>query len=98
MPSSLEFEWLSVKAESNFLKHGVRFEDATLVFTDERRIETMDVRKNYGEERRLTVGLAEGTLLAVVYTLRGWPPTIARLISARKANLDERKKYRQVQT
>jgi uncharacterized DUF497 family protein len=31
---SLEFEWDANKAESNFLKHGVTFEEASEVFLD----------------------------------------------------------------
>ena len=32
--SGLEFEWDSAKAESNFAKHGVSFEEALTVFMD----------------------------------------------------------------
>ncbi|WP_448310818.1 BrnT family toxin, partial [Pantoea sp. PGP6] len=34
MKTELEFEWDSVKAETNFRKHGIRFEEAALVFDD----------------------------------------------------------------
>ncbi|CDG97897.1 Putative toxin-antitoxin system, toxin component (fragment) [Xenorhabdus bovienii str. puntauvense] len=30
----LEFEWDPAKAETNYRKHGIRFEEAALVFDD----------------------------------------------------------------
>ena len=50
------------------------------------------MRHDYREERRLTVGSIEGRIYAVAYTMRG---EIIRLISARKANHRERRKYRE---
>jgi len=53
-------------------------------------LDAEDVRRDYGEERRLTLGKIEGRLYAVAYTVRGG---IVRLISARKANERERRRY-----
>ncbi len=89
----MELEWDVEKAERNLRKHGVSFEDAVLVFYDSGRIETYDGREDYGEDRWATSGLAYSAVLHVVYTVRG-EDTI-RLISARKANADERKQYRE---
>lgn len=36
----MEFEWDANKAKSNLRKHGVRFEDAVLVFDDPRHLST----------------------------------------------------------
>jgi uncharacterized DUF497 family protein len=47
----MEFEWDSGKAEANLRKHRVSFEDAARVFLDPHRIETVDDRENYGEDR-----------------------------------------------
>jgi uncharacterized DUF497 family protein len=94
----MEFEWDSGKAEANLRKHRVSFEEAARVFLDPQRIETVDDRENYGEDRWKTVGLVEPALLAVVYTLRGKDGNLIRLISARKADAHERKQYREVQT
>lgn len=44
-----------------------------------------------------TIGLVEPALLAVIYTVRGKDGDIIRLISARKADADERKQYREIQ-
>jgi uncharacterized DUF497 family protein len=94
----MEFEWDSGKAEANLRKHHLSFEDAARVFLDPQRIETVDDRENYGEERWKTVGLVEPALLAVVYTVRGKDGHLIRLISARKADAHERAQYREVQT
>lgn len=89
----MELEWDADKTARNLKKHGVSFEDAELVFYDPGRIEAYDGREDYGEDRWVTVGLAYSAVLYVVYTVR-YGNTI-RLISARKANVEERKQYRE---
>ena len=89
----MELEWNTDKAALNLKKHGVSFEDAVFVFYDTGRIETHDGRENYREDRWATIGLAYSVVLYVVYTVRH-EETI-RLISARKANANERKQYRE---
>ena len=86
----MEYEWDERKARQNIAKHGVPFEYATRDFLDLRRLDTEDTRRDYGEERRLTLGKIEGRLCAVAYTVRG---QIIRLISALKANDREWRKY-----
>jgi uncharacterized DUF497 family protein len=93
----MDFEWDADKAQSNLRKHLVSFEDAALVFADPNRIETIDSRADYGEDRWITIGLAEPALLVVVYAVRGEDGEIIRIISARKADKDERAKYREIQ-
>uniref|UniRef100_UPI0033403743 BrnT family toxin n=1 Tax=Castellaniella defragrans TaxID=75697 RepID=UPI0033403743 len=56
-------------------------------------MEAYDGREGYGEDRWVTIGLAYSTALYVAYTVRH-KHTI-RLISARKANAEERKQYRE---
>lgn len=92
----MEREWDADKAARNLQKHGVSFEDATLVFYNTGRIEAHDGREDYGEDRWATIGLAYSAVLFVVYTVRH-EETI-RLISARKANANERKQYREANT
>jgi uncharacterized DUF497 family protein len=84
------FEWDGRKAARNAAKHGVPFEYAVRVFLDPHRLDSEDIRRNYGEERRLTLGEIERRLFVVAYTLRG---NVVRLISARKANEREQRKY-----
>ncbi len=84
------FEWDERKAAQNVTKHGVPFEYAVRVFLDPRRLDRLDARRDYSEERRLTLGRIEGRLFAVAYTPRG---PVIRMISARKANEREQRNY-----
>jgi len=84
------FEWDDGKAAQNIAKHGVPFEYAARVFLDPHRLDSEDTRRDYGEERWLTLGKIEARLFAVAYTPRG---KVMRLISARKANEREQRKY-----
>jgi uncharacterized protein len=87
----LELEWHEAKAEANFSAHGVSFELATTVFSDPFAIERFDDRLDYGEERFVMIGMAEGNvLLFVVYTER---EERVRIISARRATADEQEDY-----
>jgi uncharacterized DUF497 family protein len=86
----VEFEWDTRKADRNIAKHGVRFEYAAQVFLDPHRLDSEDERRDYNEERRLTLGKIEGRLFVVAYTPRG---KLIRLISARKANQREQRQY-----
>jgi uncharacterized protein len=86
----MQFEWDSPKAEQNVAKHGVPFEYAARVFDDSHRLDSEDARHDYREERRITVGRIEWRVYAVAYTMRR--QTI-RLISARKANRREQRRY-----
>ena len=72
------------------MKHGVRFEDATYVFDDPRRLEEAD-RFSQGEYRSLCIGQVDGMLLAVVFSEP--EDSVIRLISARAATAHERKAY-----
>ena len=89
----MKLEWDVDKAVLNLQKHGVSFEDASLVFYDQGRIETYDGREVYSEDRWATIGAAYSAVLYVVYTVRN--EKTVRLISARKANASERKQYRE---
>ena len=83
------FQWDSEKAELNWQKHTVNFEDAALVFADENRIERFDAEHSDDEDRYITIGKVN-SILFVIYTERG---EITRLISARRATAQERKDY-----
>ena len=87
----LEFEWHNAKAEANFSTHGVGFDLATTVFKDPFAIERLDDRKDYGEERFVMIGMAEGNvLLLVAYTER---EERIRIVSARRATQYEQDDY-----
>ena len=84
------FSWEPRKAAGNLRKHHVSFEKATGVFDDPFAIDNIDDRRNYGEERSNIIGMTEGRLLVVTYTLRGG---YIHIISARKAEPHERRRY-----
>jgi uncharacterized protein len=88
----LEFEWDTRKAARNVAKHGVPFEYATRAFLDPRRLDIEDYRRDYGEQRRFTLGRIDGRVFAIAYTPRGG---MIRVISARRANEREKKQYDQ---
>lgn len=88
----MEFEWDPAKDAANLAKHGVRFAQAARVFADPRRRERVDRRRDYGEERRQTIGAVDGRVFLVAYTLRGGR---VRLISARRAHDHEERAYRE---
>ena len=91
----MNFEWDETKNQRNLEKHGIPFEYAIRVFLDPTRLDTVDQRKNYGEERKTTLGKIEGRLFVVVYTDRNQN---RRIISARKANSREMKTYENIYT
>jgi uncharacterized protein len=81
------FEWNTVKAESNFLKHGIRFEDATEIFEQLH----LDKSSDYAhEERRLAISELSNQVITVIYMKRG---DAIRLISARRARENEKREY-----
>lgn len=84
-------EWDEHKNAINEQKHGIRFEDAGLVFGDGARIEFYDELHSIDEDRYITIGKVEDVLF-VVFTERPEHNAI-RLISARKASASERRLY-----
>jgi uncharacterized DUF497 family protein len=71
----LEFEWHKAKARDNLRRHGVSFDLAKTVFQDpfaiDRIDDRLDEREEHGEDRFVTIGMAEGkVLLFVAYTER----------------------------
>ncbi len=87
----LEFEWDEDKAESNFEKHGVRFEEAAEAFLDP--FYQVGDASRQGEERSFILGYSlTPRLLLAVYVER---ETRTRIISARIATRSERYLYEQ---
>ena len=84
------FEWDEEKAKSNENKHSVSFPFASRAFEDGNRLTVIDNRSNYGEIRYVTLARIEKRVYVLVYTMRN---TAIRLISARKANTKEVKRY-----
>jgi uncharacterized DUF497 family protein len=91
------FEWDPAKAESNLKKHRVSFETATRVFADPFAMVEQD-RIESGQYRWRTLGIVDGYLLLLVaHTVQDDEDDteVIRIISARRAEPKERKRYEQ---
>ena len=87
------FEWNEDKAETNFKKHKVGFEEAESVFYDPLSVTIPDPDHSIGETRFLIKGRSSfGTTLVVSHTERDG--TI-HIISARRATPKEVREYEQ---
>ena len=84
------FEWDDLKAASNFAKHGITFEMARDAFNDPFGLEWSDDSQDAGEQRFALLGVVEGRLLFVGYTIKD---ESTRIITARRAVAFERRKY-----
>ena len=85
-----EFDWDDAKAAKNFRDHKITFEMACDVFADPFIIEWIDDAHGDNEQRFAALGMVEGRMLFVSYTLRS---DKIRIISARRAEPWERRKY-----
>jgi hypothetical protein len=86
------FEWDSEKSRRNEAIHGVTFSEAASVFYDYLSITVFDAQHSTLEEQRfITIGeSAQMNILIVVHCDRG---DKIRIVSARKANRIEKRKY-----
>ena len=85
------FEWHKEKAELNFKKHNVSFEEAKTVFNDPLGLHKSDDAHSIGEERSYIIGNSnKNRLLVVSFTERR---KYIRIITARLATKNERKYY-----
>lgn len=83
-----DFEWDETKAAQNERKHGVTFPEAVTVFSDPRAIDAPDLLE---PDRFVILGMSQpARILFVVFAERG---ERIRIISARRANAVQRKKY-----
>jgi uncharacterized DUF497 family protein len=84
-------EWDETKSRENLAKHGLSFHDAAAVFAGP-CVTVEDTRRDYGEPRFITFGLLMGRTVVVAHTPRGGR---IRVISMRKANSREARRYRE---
>jgi uncharacterized DUF497 family protein len=91
-PGMMDFDWDSAKNLANRKKHGVDFRTAAKVFLDPYVVELDDL--SAADELRFSaIGLVDGKMLFVTYTVRG---TVIRIISARGAEPHEKRKYHEI--
>jgi uncharacterized DUF497 family protein len=85
----MEIKYDAEKRAVTLEERGLDFKDAVNVFAGT-TVDIEDDRKDYGEVRWLTFGLLDARLVAVVWTPRA---EARHIISMRKANDREKKKY-----
>jgi len=89
----LNFEWDVKKEKANIGKHGVSFTEARTVFYDENAIQFFDPDHSEDEDRFILLGMSfKRGALVVCHCFREDENTI-RIISARKADRNEKYPY-----
>jgi uncharacterized DUF497 family protein len=89
----MTYSWDEAKNKINIKKHGIDFQDAVQLF-EYPMITCIDNRKDYGEERWVGIGFLKGIIAVIVYTENDFKDSI-RIISARKATINEGKKFKE---
>lgn len=85
------FEWDKGNIDKSYTKHGITPNEAEEVFIDENIWFQDDFNHLQKEERFTAIGkTSQEHVLFVAFTVRG---TKIRIISARKANIKERREY-----
>jgi uncharacterized DUF497 family protein len=85
------FQWDQTKDAANRVKHGIGFREAAEIFRGFILV-SEDTRRDYGERRFIALGIYDGEVIRVVFTERD---SEIRIISAWKANRDDRETYTQ---
>jgi len=91
--SELAFEWDPRKNAANQRKHGVSFEEATTVFSDEQALLIDDPEHSADEERFILLGMSAALRALVVCHCYREGEDVIRIFSARKATRKERSVY-----
>jgi len=91
--AALRFEWDDSKNAQNRRKHGVSFEEAQTVFFDEHALLMADPDHSGHEERFVLLGLNSPLRTLVVCHCYRRQGDVVRLISARRADRQERDQY-----
>ena len=89
----MQFEWDAEKAKSNLAKHGVDFDLAKRVWDDPLHVIVPD-RVEDDEQRWHAIGMVGAEMLVVVvHAYRDDDGLRVRIIGARKATRQERRRY-----
>lgn len=90
----IQFQWDEKKAADNLAKHQISFEEAEQAFYDPDALLRKD-RIADGEQRWHLIGRALQQILLVVHTVIDEQDQSIRIISARKADRNERQIYQE---
>lgn len=89
----MRFEWDNTKADSNFKKHGVSFDEASSIFYDSYARVISDSEHSKDEDRFIILGISkQAKVLTACYCYRDSNEVI-RIISARRATKTESNTY-----
>ena len=91
----LQFEWDDRKDAENRRKHGISFAEAQTVFFDEQALLITDPDHSTEEDRFILLGLSSALRTLVVCHCYRHDGEVIRLISARRADRQERGEYEQ---
>jgi uncharacterized DUF497 family protein len=92
----VRFIWDPEKSERNLAERGFDFAFAAMIFAGP-TLERIDTRQDYGEVRRIALGVADGIQLTLVYTDRAEAgEVVRRIVSARVSSRRERQAYHKV--
>jgi len=87
------FEWDKGNVDKNYQKHGITPNEAEEVFLDPEQLVFEDDKHSQKEKRFTIIGkIRESNILFLSFTIR---KNRVRIISVRKANIKERRKYEQ---
>ena len=86
----MHFSWDEKKRSENWKARKVDFAEAVGIFDDAEIVESVDVRRAYGEERVQALGRTGGEFYLVVYTWRG---EVRHIITAWKVGTHGRQRY-----
>jgi hypothetical protein len=86
----MDFEWDKAKSDLCQVSRNFDFTYVMSVFIDPNLLIEKDQRWDYGEERFRALGLLDEKVFVVIYTKR---PSVMRIISARRANRREVRRY-----
>lgn len=86
----MSFEWDEAKNEANWNKHGISFEEAVAIFNGI-IFTRIDDPEDYREIREISIGTIQG--LVVIVVIHADRNNVTRIISARRANANERKLF-----
>ncbi len=88
----IKFEWDITKAQSNLKKHDVSFEEASTLFSsDQIRVFIDEASSDLSEERLIAIGYSKKDRILIVVHCYRENDEVIRIISARKANRQEKK-------
>lgn len=85
----MKLEWNPKKRSQTLSERGLDFADLARFEWDD-GVVFDDNRRDYGEHRQSALGMLDGRLMAIAFTMR---ENVCRIISMRKANNRERKVY-----